>query len=131
MNDVAKELELYLFTIQSFNKDIAQDGQALHVYIVELTNMLARCNYLMAFHKKAFRESKKNAYAKLAASSQSQQKYYSPTLAKDYIDSCCSNTGYVYDLAERTSRTIVHTIDAIRTVISSLKSERQFSNYQM
>lgn len=98
--------------------------------MIELTNYMARANLIMAQAKRKNREEKKAAYYKLAASSYATEKYYAPSLAKDFIDSQCSESGYVYDLAERLSRLCVHTITAMITIVSSLKSERQFANYQ-
>lgn len=130
MEKIISELKFYLKTIEEFDKESAQDATALHAYLIELTQFMARANLLMAEHGKTFREQKKSAYLRLAASSQAQQQYFAPSLAKDYIDSQCSDSAFVYDLAERVSRTCVHTSDAIRTIISSLKSERIFSQYQ-
>jgi len=126
---IIRELKSYIETIEQFDKDSAQDAGALHAYLVQLTNYMARANYLMAEWGKKLREEKKQAYLNLKASEKSQGSYFSPSLGKDYISSVCSESGYVYDLAERTSRLCTHTIDAIRTIISSLKSERQFANY--
>ncbi len=128
-NDI-KELMKYLLTVQEFDKDSAQDPTTLHAYLIELSNMLARSNYMMALYSKKFREEKQRAYHRLKASSEANKKYYAPSLAKDYVDSQCHESGYVYDLAERVSRLIVHTSDAIRTIVSSLKSERVMTNYQ-
>jgi hypothetical protein len=129
VENIITELTGYMEKMQQFDKDAAQDGNSLHEYLISLTNYMARANYLMAYYGRKFREAKKSAYAKLAASSHAQNKYYSPSLAKDYVDSCCSESAYIFDLSERVSRTAVHTIDAVRTIVSSLKSERQFSNY--
>ena len=130
MKEIIQELTGYFLTVQDFDKDSAQDGQVLHAYLIELTNIMARTNFLMAEYSRKFREEKKVAYEKLAKSRHADQRYYAPSLAKDYIDSQCSESGYVYDLAERVSRLCSHTIDAVRTIISSLKSERAFANYQ-
>lgn len=130
MNQVINELKQYMQTIQEFDKDSAQDASALHAYLITLTNYMARANLLMAEYNKKVREEKKRAYLTLAASSESQKKYYSATLAKDFIDAQCSETGFVFDLAERCSRLCNHTEKAIITIISSLKSERVFSQYQ-
>lgn len=126
---IEQELTMFLNKVETFDKDAAQDGNVLHSYLIELTNIAARANYLMAELKRNFRVSKKDAYMKLQASSLANDKYFTPSLAKDYIDSCCSNTGYLYDLAERLSRTVTHTINAIRTIISSLKAERQYAQF--
>ena len=126
---IEEELTMFLNKIETFDKDAAQDGNALHCYLIELTNIAARANYLMAELRRNFRVSKKDAYLKLKESSFNSDKFFTPSLSKDFIDSCCSKTGYLYDLAERLSRTAVHTIDAIRTIISSLKAERQYSQF--
>lgn len=127
---VVDELIGYMQIIYEFDKDSAQDATVLHAYLIHLTQIMARANLLMAEYNKKFREEKKEAYRQLTATVIKDQKYYAPSLAKDYIDSQCSESGYVFDLAERTSRLAVHTSDAIRTIISSLKSERIFSQYQ-
>jgi hypothetical protein len=129
MKEIIKELEGYFIKVQEFDKDSAQDGQALHAYLIELTNIMSRANFLMADYQRKFRQEKKLAYEKLTETVISKQRYYAPSLAKDYIDSQCNESGYVYDLAERVSRSCTHTIDAVRTIISSLKSERAFANY--
>lgn len=130
MKEVIKELTQYLNTINEFDKDSAQDAQALYAYLIELTQYMARANFLMAEYGRKFREEKKQAYKQLTESVIREQKYYAPSLAKDFIDAQCSESGYVYDLSERLSRSCVHTIDAIRTIVSSLKSERIFADYQ-
>lgn len=130
MKEIIEELTGYFLKVQEFDRDSAQDGQVLHAYLVDLTNITARSNFLVAEYKRKFRQEKKIAYEKLTKTVISEQRYYSPSLAKEYIDSQCNETGYVYDLAERCSATCVHTIDAVRTIISSLKSERTFANYQ-
>lgn len=122
-----EELIGYLETIQQFDKDSAQDATALHAYLLDLTQFGARANYLKAELGRIFRQEKKQAYLNLAASQQATQKYYAPSLEKDYVDACCNESGYMYDLADRCAAQCVHTIDAIRTIISSLKSERQFA----
>ena len=130
MEAVIKELTDYFKVIETFNKDMAQDGTALHEYLIQLTNYMARANYLKAEYSRKFREQKKKSYQTLAMSSEAQARYYAPSLAKDFIDAQCSETGFIYDLADRCSATCTHTVSALITIISDLKSERQFSQYQ-
>lgn len=130
MEEIKKELIQYLEKIQQFDKDSSQDGDALHSYIIELTNIMARANLIMAEYQRKFRQEKKAAYLKLSNSRIADQKYYAVSLAKDYIDAQCYESGYIFDLAERLSRTTVHAIEALRTVISSLKQEKIFAQYQ-
>ena len=129
MDELIKELTGYLYTIETFDKDSAQDGGALHSYLIDLTNKQARANFVMAEYKRKLRKEKEANYIEFSKSYATKNKLYSPSLAKDYIDAQSADTGYVYDLAERLSRCCTHTIEALRTIISSLKSERSFANF--
>jgi hypothetical protein len=126
---VNEELQSYFDIIVGFSKDMGQDGSALHEYMIELTNYAARANNILAEYKRKLREEKRKAYITLSNSYHARQKYFAPTLAKDYVDCECSETAFTVDLSERLSRSCVHTIDALRTIISSLKSEREFSKF--
>ena len=53
---IVAELVGYLKTIETFDKDSAQDGHALHAYLIELTNIGARANYLKAEYGREFRK---------------------------------------------------------------------------
>jgi|APCry1669191515_1035360.scaffolds.fasta_scaffold113681_1 hypothetical protein len=94
-----------------------------------LCNALPFVNSQMAVTKRLLNEAKVRAYNKLTMSSHAQQKYYAPSLAKDYVAAQCSDEQYAYDMCERCSRTIVHVIDAMRTAISALKTEMTISQY--
>lgn len=95
----------------------------------ELTVSLAFVNNQMALSKKALNEKKVSAYNNLIASSVANETYFAPSLAKDYIGGKCSQEQYNYDLCERCSRSIVHTIDSIRTAISALKEDAKMVSY--
>lgn len=129
MENLIKELTEYLKVIEDFDKDSAQDGSVLHEYLIHLSNMQARSNFIMADYKRKVRQEKIKAYDKIVTEYHVQQKYYAPSLAKDYADAKCADIAFVYDLAERLSRSCTHTQDGIRTIISSLKAERQFANF--
>lgn len=126
---VNEELQNYFDIIVGFSKDMGQDGSALHEYMIELTNYAARANNILAEYKRRLRVEKRKAYITLSNSYHARQKYFAPSLAKDYVDCECSETAFTVDMAERLSRSCVHTISAIITIISDLKSERQFANY--
>ena len=129
MQEIVKELTGYLYTIETFDKDSAQDGAALYAYLIDLTNKQARANFIMAEYKRKMRQEKAANYIALSKSDHANQKYYSVSLARDYIDAQSSEVSYVYDLAERLSRCCTHTMDGLRTIISSLKSERMAANF--
>lgn len=94
-----------------------------------LCKTLAFVNNQMAVSKRALNKKKVEAYNTLAASSVANAEFYSPSLAKDYINAKLDQEQYEYDLCERCSRTIFHTVEALRTCISALKVEAQTSTY--
>jgi hypothetical protein len=92
----------------------------------ELTVSMAFVNNQMAVAKRILNQKKVAAYNNLIASSVANETYFAPSLAKDYISAKISQEQYDYDVCERCSRSIVHTIDSIRTAISALKLEKEY-----
>lgn len=99
-------------------------------HIGQLCNCLAFSNGQMAIAKSELNKAKVNAYNTLILSSHSQQKYFAPSLAKDFVSAQCEKEQYCYDMAERASRTITHILDSLRTCVSALKEEIKISSYQ-
>lgn len=96
-----------------------------------LCNSMAFINSQMAVAKKALNKKKVSEYNTLVLSSKANEQYFSPSLAKDYVAANCEEEQYAYDICERASRTITHTLEALRTCISALKEEVKVQNYQM
>jgi hypothetical protein len=95
-----------------------------------LCKSLAFVNNQMAVAKKVLNKAKVRAYNTLVTSSEANREYYSAMLAKDYISAKIEQEQYDYDICERCSRTVLHTIEALRTCISALKEEAKVTNYQ-
>jgi hypothetical protein len=93
-----------------------------------LCQALAFINGQQAVAKKLLNKAKVRAYEKMVRQ-YGEQKYFSPSLAKDYVNSLCDDEQYNYDICERATRTIVHTLDTLRTCISALKEEMKTINY--
>lgn len=83
----------------------------------------------MAVAKQVLSDRKSKSYNDLICSEIANATYFAPSLAKDYIVAKCSKEQYEYDICERTSRTIVHTIEALRTAISAAKEEMKTLSY--
>jgi hypothetical protein len=96
-----------------------------------LCNTMAFVNNQMAVAKKKLNKRKSQAYSTLLASSYANNHYMMPSLAKDYIAAKCDQEQYEFDVCERASRTVTHTLEALRTCISALKEEIKVTNYQM
>lgn len=94
-----------------------------------LCKALAFASNQMAVAKKELNQAKVKAYNTLVTSSIANEVFFAPSLAKDYISGKIDQEQYNYDVCERCSRVLVHTIDALRTCISALKVEQQTSSY--
>jgi hypothetical protein len=94
-----------------------------------LCKALAFVNNQMAVAKKQLNQKKVRTYNTLITSSIANEQYFSPMLAKDYISARIEQEQYNYDICERCSRTLLHTIEELRTCISALKVESQTSTY--
>lgn len=95
-----------------------------------LCKSMAFVNNQMAVAKQILLDRKTKAYNDLIGSEVANEKYFAPSLAKDYISAKCSKEQYEYDICERTSRSITHTLEALRTCISAAKEEIKTMNYQ-
>ena len=95
----------------------------------ELCKAMPFINNQMAIAKYILNGNKVRAYNTLITSSVANETFFAPSLAKDYISSKVRDDQYNYDICERASRTIVHTIEAIRTAISALKEEIKVQSY--
>lgn len=95
-----------------------------------LCKSLAFVNNQMAVAKKILNKKKVAAYNNLIGSTMANNETISPMLAKDYISAKIEQEQYDYDICERCSRTLLHTIEALRTCISALKMEAQTTQYQ-
>ncbi len=96
----------------------------------ELTVTLAFVNNQKAIAKKIWNDLKVKEYHNLITSSVANQSFFAPSLAKDYISAKCSKEQYDYDLCDRCSATITHTLDSLVTAISALKEEMKQNLYQ-
>lgn len=94
-----------------------------------LCKSMAFVNNQMAVAKRKLNLAKVKAYNSLVTSYVANAEYFSPSLAKDYISAKIDQEQYNYDICERTSRTLLHTIEALRTAISALKEEIKTSSY--
>ena len=90
---------------------------------------MAFINGQMAVAKLILNNIKVRAYHSLITSSAANEAYFAPSLAKDYISARVATEQYHFDLCERTSRTIVHTVEALRSCISALKEEAKLEGY--
>lgn len=95
-----------------------------------LCKSLAFVNNQMAVAKKLLNKKKVQVYNNLLCSSMANNEFFSPSVIKDYVSARIEQEQYDYDITERCSRTLLHTIEALRTCISALKEEMKTTSYQ-
>lgn len=94
-----------------------------------LCKSLAFVNNQMAVAKKRLNKKKTQSYNNLICSSIANNEFFSPSIVKDYISAKIEQEQYDFDICERCSRTVLHTIEALRTCISALKEEAKVTGY--
>lgn len=109
--------------------DVVNDLDTLIQRLDVINGIIAWAYQGMATAKKELNEAKAKAYIELNAKSVTMRQLYSPSLAKDFISSVCSDEQYKYDLVERFCRACVHISDNLRTSISALKETAKMEAY--
>ena len=94
-----------------------------------LCKSLAFVNNQMAVAKKLLNKKKVQVYNNLLCSSMANNEFFSPSVIKDYVSARIEQEQYDYDVTERCSRTLLHTIEALRTCVSALKEELKTTSY--
>lgn len=122
-------LETLLETLQGVKPEEMQSGESVRQQLITLTSWLAWTGEQMALAGKAYNIAKRDAYHKIQEDYEKKGVTMAPSLLKDYVGSLCSKESYAYDIAERSNRVIVHTIDSYRSVLSSLKEEQKSLPY--
>ena len=99
----------------------ANNPHEIQSHLLELSQLLSLSAVLQTSCKYFLEEKRKQAFSICTE----QLSILSATLGKQLIDSYCSVELSAYTLAERQNRTIVHQMDALRSVLSFSKSELQ------
>ena len=128
MQKYVTELKAMLTEIEALNTT-SNDSAYFNELTLRFTTLMARSNLLMAEYDIKLKQDKKDAYLKVFASLESFGKKPSPSLIKDYVDSLCTESAEVYVLAERTSRSLYHAIESLKSVSISLMNERKYLNH--
>lgn len=104
-----------------------QSIDALIADVGVLVKALAFCNGQMVVAKRMLLDAKARAYQAIVNGNNPVAK--SPMLAKDYAAAMCAEEQMAYDTAERCSRTVSRTIEALSVCISALKEEMKATSY--
>jgi len=117
---IEQNLAIIKLTIENFN---GLDTYAIIEYLGEITALQALATETQAaakFHLLCAMDAELDRQAKL-----SKNESVAPSIKKMRADSKCRDWHYLYELCQRYSSNISHTIDACRTKISYYKQELQ------
>jgi len=117
---IEQNLAIIKLTIENFN---GLDTYAIIEYLGEITALQALATETQAaakFHLLCAMDAELDRQAKL-----SKNESVAPSIKKMRADSKCREWHYLYELCQRYSSNISHTIDACRTKISYYKQELQ------
>jgi hypothetical protein len=125
-------MELDMNRILAINTEIESLGpmetnstDALIEIGTRLAGYLPYTGQQMAMAKKIMLDKRAVTYEVLM----SKTSILSASNMKDYIASKTSDDQYNYDVCERCNRSIVHVLDYLRSVLSTLKEEMKISQY--
>lgn len=117
---IEQNLAIIKLTIENFN---GLDTYAIIEYLGEITALQALATETQAaakFHLLCAMDAELDRQAKL-----SKNESVAPSIKKMRADAKCREWHYLYELCQRYSSNISHTIDACRTKISYYKQELQ------
>ncbi len=106
------------------------DIQSWIDYGIRLSTQMAFANSEMVTWRKIWQEKKAKMYEQYAFNLKAYgMENATASVIKEYVGCKCADEEANYMLAERVSRGIIHRLDLIRTIISSLRSEMQNLNF--
>lgn len=106
-------------------KSMEQSTQSIFEEIVRLSSWNAFVGKMVAEYERDYKGKKELAYQQFLDS----KSKLSPSLAKDFIDSICGEAGFKFTYAERLNRSLVHAMDCLRSILSTLKVEMSTIHY--
>lgn len=118
-------LQGILDTIEGTTFNEVQSVNLLMDWGFKLQQWMAFSGSQQAESKRALHNARRQAMVNLVASLKANGADMAISLQKQYVDDLCAEENYNHELAERCSRTCVHSLDFIRTCISTLKTELQ------
>jgi len=97
--------------------------EALITIGTRLAGYLPYTGQQMALAKKIMNDKRAMIYDTLIG----KGSFLSPSNMKDYVNSKTSDDQFNYDICERCNRSIVHVLDYLRSVLSTLKEEMKIA----
>jgi hypothetical protein len=117
------QLQAILDSIEGTSFDQVQSINLLMDWGFKLKQWMAFSGSQQAFAKRLLHDARRKAMVNLIASLQANGAELAISLQKQYVEDLCAEENYNYELAQRCNRACVHSMDFVRTCISTLKAE--------
>ena len=116
--------------LEAINFDMFENSQTL-IYneMCDLAAWKSFVGRMWAQYKKDCSKAKVDAYNSLIFSQRASGFELSASLAKDYIASKAGELQYFVDYTEKVSSNLLHTLEALRSILSALKQEMLTAHY--
>lgn len=124
------ELERILDEIQRTGYSDVDNIPLMLDFGVKIQAYMAFTSGQVAAAKEELHKARKQGYINLVASMTSQKKQIGPMLMKDYVNDVCHQENFNYTLADRCNSACIHSLDLIRSVLSTMKAELQANSFQ-
>lgn len=124
----AAKLEEILKQIAETKATSVQSVDILIEVGFELAAWIAFSGQQKAEAKRDLHKKRHAAMISLAGSLKANAAALSATMQRDFINDVCYEENYALELADRCNSTCIHTLDFIRSCMSSLKAERQYAS---
>lgn len=127
-------MQLDIERVRAINQEIEAIGPfdtnsigALIEAGVRLAGWLPWTGEQMALAKKQVNDKRAQAYNTHIFNQSARGLQVFPSIARDYVNAKCSEEQFNYDLCERCNRSLVHVLDLLRSVLSTLKEEMKLA----
>ncbi len=117
------QLQAILDTIEGTTFDQLQSPNLLMDWGFKLKSWMAFAGSQQAESKRELHIARRKAMVNLVASLDANGAVMAISLQKQYVDDQCHEENYHYELAQRCNRACVHSLEFVRTCLSTLRAE--------
>lgn len=123
-------LQAILQEIQDTKYSDVQSPAMLIEYGFRMASYIAYTGEVCAEAKKILHDARRMAYLNVEGSLIAQERKWSISLMKDFVNDSCAKENEYYTLSDRANAACTHTLDLLRSTLSYLKTEISTTTFQ-
>lgn len=129
-----QQIEKELYEMQTFIEGLegsdVKDISILSQILLTLSSKLARSANLVAEAGMIASTAKRKAYLNFSETAKAQGLDFSASIVKDFVATQCGEEMRCESYADRINSSLVHSMDAVRSILSAAKTEFATLSYQ-